>query len=407
MTTDRSRDETGVDESDGTAAGIRSRPSIAIIKRVANETGISPLELPPLNETVDVDALDRLLEDGDPDRPWPTLVFRYVDYRVRVGADGEIEVTDPDEDGISVVDEWTHVSVVEEPDDRPLAVRLVSAIADRSGWERSRVRTALAEIADPDALTQLNRRRENGVPRPGATVLFSVLGYDVVVDAGGTISLGSTLGRLKRTGGNVLIVGGVPDDLVDVASTNLLGDPDRNRRRLFALLDRNPGVVTDRLGPTSAGSARIVDYAISARSVATTGTPVGEGGHVVDEPTDLDEFAATVATRVRAFETGASLSEPGDLRLCVDSLRPIIDERGAEGTVALLEPIREAVRDVSGLGHFVLPVGRESPVVERLEPSFDATVELRAGDCGPQQRWHLHESGYTTDWIGLGRSDER
>lgn len=405
MTNDRSRDGSGVNESDEATAGIRSSPSISIVERVAAETDRSPLELPPLNETVDVDALDRLLEGGA-DRPWPTVVFRYVDRRIRATVDGEISISRPDEDEISVVDEWTHVSVAAEPDDRSLGVRLVSALADRSGRDRSRVRTAVAEVVDPDALARLSRRRENGIPRPGATVLFSVLGCDVVVDAGGTISVGSTLGRLKRTGGNVLIAGGVPDDLVDVASSNLFGDPGRDRRHLVALLDRDRSVVGARLGPARAGSAQIVDYAMSARSIAPTGASA-DGGRVVDEPTDLDEFEAAIDARIRAFETGACLSAPGDLRLCVDSLRPVLDERGTDGAAEFLEPICEAVRDVSGLGHYVLPVDRENDAVRALESLFDATVELRVGDRGPQQRWHLHESGYATDWIGLGRPGRR
>ncbi|MDG5819838.1 HalOD1 output domain-containing protein [Natronococcus sp. A-GB7] len=407
MTNDRSRNNAGVDERDGTAAGIRSRPSISIVERVADETGRSPLELPPLNETVDVDALDRLLETDGSSGPWPTVVFRYANRRIRATADGVIELTNPEEIDVSAVDEWTHVSIVEEQGGRPIAVRIASAIASRSGWDRDRVRTAIGEVIDPDALARLSRQRENGISRPGATVLLSVLGHDVVVDPGGTVSVGSTLGRLKRTGGNVLIAGGVPDDLVDVASANLLGDPDRNRRHLFALLDRDRRVVSDRLATTDIASAQIVDYAMTARSVASAGAPVADAVAVVDEPTDLDELEAAVDARVRAFGTDTPLSEPGDLRLCVDSLRPMLDERGTDGTVALLEPICEAVRDVSGLGHYVLPVDRDDPLVDALESLFDATVELRVGDCGPQQRWHLHESGYTTDWIGLARSGER
>ncbi|WP_394741762.1 DUF7504 family protein [Natronococcus roseus] len=407
MTNDRSRNNAGVDGRDETAAGIQSRPSISIVERVADGTDRSPLELPPLNETVDVDALDRLLEADDPDSPWPTVVFRYANRRIRATADGVIELTNPDETDVSAIDEWTHVSIVAEPGERAVAVRIASAIASRSGRDRDRVRTAIEDVIDPDALARLSQQRENGISRPGATVLFSVLGHDVVVDPGGTVSVGSTLGRLKRTGGNVLIAGGVPDDLVDVASANLLGDPDRHRRHLFALLDRDRRVVSDRLAPSDIASAQIVDYAMTARSVASAGAPVTDAVAVVDEPADLDELEATVDARIRAFGTETPLCEPGDLRLCIDSLRPMLDERGTDGTVALLEPICEAVRDVSGLGHYVLPVDRDEPLVDALESLFDATVELRVGDCGPQQRWHLHESGYTTDWIGLARSGER
>ncbi|WP_306058767.1 DUF7504 family protein [Natronococcus wangiae] len=404
MTNDCSRtgDESRADGGDVTSAEIRPRPSVAIVERVADETEISPLELPPLNDTIDADALDRLLgaSGESANDAWPTVVFTYADYRVRATADGQVALSSPSATPISVVDEWTHVSIVETTDEKDVATRAVAAVAECSGQDLSTVRTAIGNVVDIDAVARLGGERGNGASRSGATVLFSVLGYDVVVESNGTIAVGSTLRRLKQTGGNVLIVGAVPDALTDVASANLLGDPDRGRRHVFALLDRDDTVVLDRLGSPDATSARVVDYAAASRSAASARTTDADLA-VTDEPTDLDELETAIEAQIRALVTGTTLCEPGELRICVDSLRPVLDQRDTDGAVAFLESICDSVRDASGLAHYVLPIDRDESVVRRLEPLFDATIELRVSESGPEQRWHLHGSDYTTDWFDL------
>ncbi|MFC4437969.1 MULTISPECIES: DUF7504 family protein [Natrialbaceae] len=405
MTNDcsRTRDGSRGGSEGSTATEISTRPSVAIVEQIADEAGISPLGLRPLNDTIDADALDQLLDDADEtaNDAWPTVVFTYANHRVCVTADGQITLSSPSATDISVVDEWTHVSIVETSDEADVATRAVSAVAEHSGRDLAKVRSAIGNVVDIDAIARLGEERGNGASRSGATVLFSVLGYDVVVESNGTIAVGSTLKRLKQTGGNVLIAGAVPDALTDVASANLLGDPERGRRHVFALLDRDGTVVPARLGSTDATAARVVDYTAASRSAASAQPTVDGGPAVTDEPTDLDELGTAIETEIRALVAGTALCEPGELRLCVDSLRPVLDQRDAEEAVAFLEPICESVRGVSGLAHYVLPVDRDEPVVRTLESLFDATIELRVTESGPEQRWHLHESHYTTDWFPL------
>lgn len=404
MKNDRSRtqDGFGADDVDA-AAEVRLHPSVAIVERIADETGISPLELPPLNDTIDADALDQLLgiDDGATSRTWPIVVFTYANHRVRVMADGRIVLTSPDATDISAVDEWAHVSIVNSSDDRDLAARTVSAIAERSRQTPAEVRSAAADVVDLEAVSRLGCQRGNGESRPGGTVLFSVLGYDVVVESTGTVAIGSTLKRLKQTGGNVLVTGAVPDELTDVASANLLGDPERGRQHLFALLDRDATTVSDRLGSPNPAAARVVEYASLSRSAASSHPSADSDDGVADEPTDLAEFETAVKANIEALAASGVVCEPGELRLCVDSLRPVLEERDADGAAAFLEPICNSVRNASGLAHYVVPIDREEPAVRALESLFDATIELRVGTAGPQQRWHLHESEYTTDWFVL------
>jgi len=60
-----------------------------IITRVAAIRDVEPTALPPLQETIDVDALERLLDD----RFSGTCTFTYADCEIRVGGHDRIHVS--------------------------------------------------------------------------------------------------------------------------------------------------------------------------------------------------------------------------------------------------------------------------------------------------------------------------
>lgn len=420
--------------SGGTGAleASRHRPSYAVITRLAEADACSPLELPPLHETIDVDALDGLFErrsspplDTDSDTGDPvtsstvTVSFSHADHRIRVDGDGTIAVSPSSEEAdADAVDEWDHVSTVRTSGGHDVASRVVVAIAESTDHRPSSVRSALADRLDLESLAQLNRPRANGVPRSGASVRFSLLGYDVVVEPDGTVAVGSSLCRLKRTGGNVLVVGAVPDALVDTISARLLGGPER--RAIFALLDREVNVVADRLSATRASNARVLNHAsaTTARSASAAsvtrererqGNREPASGPTVTAVTgDLEDLAAAIETTLAEAAATGGL-EPGDVRLCVDSLRPILEESDADGPPAVLAEMCESATNAGTLAHYVLPLARESDPVRTIEPVFDATVELRVNGTVPEQRWHVHESAYATEWfpVRTHAEDER
>lgn len=79
----------------GTGSG--SGPSVAaeIVEQVASAKGVDHSDLPPLYETLDPAALDRLvasLHASDIDGP-TVLAFRYAGYRVAIAPDGDVTVT--------------------------------------------------------------------------------------------------------------------------------------------------------------------------------------------------------------------------------------------------------------------------------------------------------------------------
>ena len=59
-----------------------------IVATIASALGTAPSELPPLQESIDSEAVQRVLETGHRSR----LSFRYYGFRIVVGADGTVAV---------------------------------------------------------------------------------------------------------------------------------------------------------------------------------------------------------------------------------------------------------------------------------------------------------------------------
>ena len=66
-------------------------PVQAVISAVETATGVDRLELPPLYETIDPDALNALFLSGSGD-PGKQVRFRYAGYSVTVQGDGTVGV---------------------------------------------------------------------------------------------------------------------------------------------------------------------------------------------------------------------------------------------------------------------------------------------------------------------------
>ncbi|HMB49785.1 HalOD1 output domain-containing protein [Natronoarchaeum rubrum] len=76
--------------SDADAART-SGASDAVIQAVAEAKGVDPLELDPLYDRIDLDAVDRLFASADV--PAGRLSFEVAGCRVRVRADGQVSAT--------------------------------------------------------------------------------------------------------------------------------------------------------------------------------------------------------------------------------------------------------------------------------------------------------------------------
>ena len=72
-------------------------PAEAVVEAISELDAVEPTDLPPLYESVDVDALDRVVEHHQ-DHPASTvgICFTYHGWNVFVRGDGRIVVGDPD-----------------------------------------------------------------------------------------------------------------------------------------------------------------------------------------------------------------------------------------------------------------------------------------------------------------------
>lgn len=69
-------------------------PSTAVIERIADASNCDPLELEPLHESIDPDALDRLIRGNgtEPHDHIRSVSFLYGKYEVTVRSSGSIEL---------------------------------------------------------------------------------------------------------------------------------------------------------------------------------------------------------------------------------------------------------------------------------------------------------------------------
>lgn len=66
--------------------------SIQLVTEISRLEGVEPFELPPLEDYVDTESLDRLF--GSSDKPFHagSVTFRYAGYEVTVSHSGEFEI---------------------------------------------------------------------------------------------------------------------------------------------------------------------------------------------------------------------------------------------------------------------------------------------------------------------------
>lgn len=208
------------------------------------------------------------------------------------------------------------------------------------------------------------------------------------------------LGQLKLTGCNLLLVGRVPDDVLAAASRKLLGDASQRRLRLFVFTDSRRAAVRERLPATDervqASDATVLTYAASGDSPGIADLDATTRRNVAG---DLAALTAAIDEEIAAIEADVDGLEPAQLRVCFDSLEPLVADNEAGEVAEFLGDVTGRVRDAAGMAHYVLPVARDHRTVARLDSAFDATIEYRTAEDG-QERWHF-PSDFSTGWFPL------
>lgn len=287
--------------------------------------------------------------------------------------------------------------------DQSLSMAIVMGVADASGIDSTQLHEALHEVINPSALDALFQPKADGTERSHGTVCFAFHGYRVSVEEDGTITLQSELDRLKQTGVNLLVCGAVPDAIRDEMSARLLGDADRDRTVLFALSDRPKQTAVQRLSNAEIPEhrAHVLSTSDPARSAATQTNTTNLNASISTVSGTLEDVQTSILQTLSDLEQQQDGFDPAELRFCFDSLRPFIETVDQERITTVLTQLCESIKQRNGMGHFLLPSAFASTRVQKVRSLFDIVVELRIGDQGPEYRWHLQTTDFTTRWVPI------
>jgi len=217
-----------------------------------------------------------------------------------------------------------------------------------------------------------------------------------------TATLVRELDELKRRGSALLVVGSVPDRVRDRACETFLG-ADAARRRLFVVTEGNdPQLSCIPRTHRGADHARVVEYLRPARgATAADSTPLLPVPTRTVSCGRLSELGIEISEGIEALDRAACGLSPAELRLCFDSLVPVLASSEEVTVFRFLHLLTHRVRSVDGMAHVHLPVEADSPVVGRLSPLFDAVIELAETETGPAQQWRLRDRNLKTGWLSL------
>jgi hypothetical protein len=203
------------------------------------------------------------------------------------------------------------------------------------------------------------------------------------------------LAALKRRGAGLLVVGATGDGSHLELSRRLLGDSRAGARRRALVLIDGRGGPEDRIPEGERGSdqLRVVD-----RRPLTRGATAAASGSA-PTPVDIEAVERESLAAIDGLEAAADGFATSELRLCLDSLRPLIDRHGTAGTEPLVRSLLDRVRGEQGIAHVHLPVPYDTDVVREMADPFDAVIELRPGE----QRWHVPEEPIHSEWLPVDR----
>ncbi|MCU4740320.1 hypothetical protein OB955_02170 [Halobacteria archaeon AArc-m2/3/4] len=227
------------------------------------------------------------------------------------------------------------------------------------------------------------------------------------------------LGTLKQQGSNILLVGSA-SEAHGATCLRLLGetnDHDQSRYRLFVVTEQpccshehghghgKTRADGDRPGDDPNEHENEDEHTTTRIITRSADGPERTGELSPNESVVgtelLSPLGSEIIETVNEFDDVSGGLEPSELRVCVDSLVPLLTEHNSENVFRLLHVLTLRIRQANGMGHFHLPIDADHDAVNLLEPLFDAVVEVRSRDGASEQRWHLRDQQTSSDWIQL------
>ena len=217
---------------------------------------------------------------------------------------------------------------------------------------------------------------------------------------------------MKGQGSNLLVVNDA--GAVDAVCHRLGGHADRERRRCYVPITTTLASVLARHAPRPRRSdvLGVID-ATTARPVRAMATPLQPGDvdtnaewyTAFEDLNDLQELVRSIESHFARFADLAESTRLGEIRLCLESLDPILDGNTVTGDDEIgtfLHSVTALVREYHAIGHFHVAAGLADDIRASIEPFFDATVRVRTTDGGTNQhQWTLHDDEIDTGWLPL------
>lgn len=185
------------------------------------------------------------------------------------------------------------------------------------------------------------------------------------------------LAALRRDGGSVLVVGGATRAHGAVCGEFLGGDAEQ----VVVCTEGSVRRDCDDVEPTT-----VIERPVKTRSAASSAP---------GPPSDLESIEADLRASVDRLAADGS-----PVRVCVDSLRPFVDESDHRRLVSFLRDVRAHARSSGTIVHLHLPALPEAIPAGLFEP-VDAVVELQQIGERAYQQWHLPETGDTSAWVDV------
>lgn len=240
----------------------------------------------------------------------------------------------------------------------------------------------------------------------------------MVFDGGvtGSSEFAAALSRLKQHGSALLVVGNVTQEVHQLACRQLMGDLSMHRQRLFVTTDGSSTDVRSAIAGETRHRNHVIEYSTNCRSAAESGPEYTRNEATMDfginadldaeaasytSVTSLSDLTAAIVHNIQDIEREAEPLAQGELRVCIDSLSPLIESNHREVLLRLVRYTAIVTQRRQGIVHAHLPVSPDTELAYLFEPLVDAVVELRIADGSPQQRWHLIDNQMISDWTEL------
>lgn len=219
-----------------------------------------------------------------------------------------------------------------------------------------------------------------------------------------------SLSELKSNGAALLIVGDLPPSVYAQACHQMMGGHGtKPRRQLFVSTGTGRHAQEFCTGssrfPHDPTRTRFIRYETDHRSTATVQSPTDTPPETTVVDGEYSTLGIEISKAIEEFGERTGELRPAELRLCFDSLVPLVSAEH-KPVFKFLVVLIGRLKSVNGMGHFHLSRPRSAEVVSLLEPLFDAVIELRLSDGDVQQRWHLRDESVTTPWISPNSDTE-